>query len=109
MVGAWTRTIARDALIDILIAEGVPCAPVRTTEEIIDDPDVASRAMLIDSDFPTRGPVRVLGSPLKLSDAPFDAADVRRAPALGEHNAAVFAEVGIDAAALERLKSDGVV
>jgi len=109
LISAWTRTIARDALIDILIAEGVPCAPVRSTEEIIDDPEIAGRAMLIDSDFPTRGPVRVLGSPLKLSDAPCDARAVRRPPALGEHNAEVFATVGIDAAALARLKNDGVV
>jgi formyl-CoA transferase len=109
LVARWTRTRERDALIDLLIAEGVPCAPVRTVDELIADPELASRGMLMESAFPTRGAVKVLGSPLKLSDAPHGPASVRRPPALGEHNAEVLGSLGVDSAELERLKRDGVI
>ncbi|MFI5353809.1 MAG: CaiB/BaiF CoA transferase family protein [Candidatus Binatales bacterium] len=108
-VSAWTRTLSRAAIVELLIAAGIPCAPVRTIEEIIADQDVAARAMLIDSEFPTRGPIRVLGSPLKLSDAPQNPGALARPPAVGEHNAEVLATVGLDAAALEKLRADGVI
>ena len=108
-VSAWTRTLGREAIVELLIAAGIPCAPVRTIEELIADQDVAARAMLIDSEFPTRGPIKVLGSPLKLSDAPRDPGALARPPALGEHNAEVLATVGHDAAALDQLRRDGVI
>ena len=109
LVAGWTRTLTREAIIEMLIAEGVPSAPVRSIEELIADPDVASRAMLIGSEFPTRGPIKVLGSPLKLSEAPCDPDRIRRPPALGEHNAEVFGALGISSAELGKLKADGVV
>lgn len=109
LMAAWTGTLKREAIIEMLLAEGVPCAPVRTVEELIADPDVAERGMFVASEFPTRGPVKVLGSPLKLSEAPLDPGALRRPPALGEHNAEVYAALGIDALELEDLKRSGVV
>jgi CoA:oxalate CoA-transferase len=109
LVAGWTRTIGRETIIDMLIAEGVPCAPVRTVEEVIADPDIAARGMLIDSEFPTRGSVKILGSPLKLSGADGAPRAIRRPPALGEHNAEIFGALGIDSPELQRLKSEGVV
>jgi crotonobetainyl-CoA:carnitine CoA-transferase CaiB-like acyl-CoA transferase len=109
LVARWTRPLNRETIIETLIAQGVPCAPVRTVEEVLADQELARRAMLINSEFPTRGPVKVLGSPLKLSDAQFDPNSIRRPPALGEHNAEVLAAFGVDESELERLKRDGVV
>jgi crotonobetainyl-CoA:carnitine CoA-transferase CaiB-like acyl-CoA transferase len=109
VVAGWTRTLARDAIIEMLIAEGIPCAPVRTVEEVIADPEVQERGVLIQSEFPTRGPVRVMGLPMKFSEMPYDPKSIRRPPALGEHNAEVFGALGIDAAELERLKRDGAI
>ncbi len=109
MVSAWTRAQPRDAMVEGLIEAGIPCAPVRTIEEVIADPEIAQRRMLIDSDYPTRGPIRVAGTPIKMSDAPEDGRPMRRPPELGEHNAEVLASIGIDADELERLKRAGVV
>jgi CoA:oxalate CoA-transferase len=88
----------------------VPCAPVRTLEEVAADPEIRSRGTLIDADYPTRGPIRVAGSPIKLSDAPQpDSHSLLRPPTLGEHTAEVLGSIGIGADEIERLKNQGVI
>jgi formyl-CoA transferase len=108
-VAGWTRSRRRDELITALIAAGVPSAPIRTVEELVTDPEVARSGMLLDSEFPTRGGIKVAGSPIKLSEAPQTKRPRMRPPVLGEHTAEVLASVGIDAGELERLRGDGVV
>jgi formyl-CoA transferase len=108
IVADWTRDQSRDAMIARLIEAGIPCAPVRSLEEVVADPEIAQRRMLIDSDYPTRGPIRVTGTPIKLSEAP-DNAGGRRPPQLGEHTDEVLTEIGIAAAEIERLRRDGVI
>ena len=56
---------------------------------------------------PGVGEVVFHGNPLRFSDAEPRARAL--APDLGEHNAEVFAEIGVDAAELERLAAQGVV
>lgn len=105
----WTRAHRRDDLIAMLIAHGVPCAPVRTIAEVTEDPEVARRGMLVDSEFPTRGAVKIAGSPIKLSAAPQPTSPSLRPPVLGEHTAEVLATVGIGADELEQLRGKGVI
>ena len=109
LVGDWTRGQPRDAIVQVLIEAGIPCAPVRSVEEVIADPEVSERRTLIDSDYPTRGAIKVSGTPIKLSDAPDSSRPMRRPPALGEHNAEVLGSLGIGADELTSLKRDGVV
>jgi CoA:oxalate CoA-transferase len=108
-VADWTRPQARDGMVDLLMEKGIPCAPVRTVEEVVADPELAQRRTLIDSEYPTRGKIRVAGMPIKLSDAPEAGRSIRRPPELGEHTAEVLSEIGIDAEELESLKRDGVI
>jgi crotonobetainyl-CoA:carnitine CoA-transferase CaiB-like acyl-CoA transferase len=77
-------------LIERLSAAGVPCGRVRTIEEVLDDPQLASRAMLVGIAAGERT-VKVPGNPIKLSDVgPLPSA---APPALGEHTEAVRAAV----------------
>ena len=108
-VAGWTRSKRRDELIAALIAAGVPSAPVRTVEELTADPELARRGMLLDSEFPTRGSIKIAGSPIKLSESPELKRPRTPPPILGEHTAEVLASVGIDAVELERLRGEGVV
>jgi CoA:oxalate CoA-transferase len=109
IVGEWTGAQARDAMVEGLIEAGIPCAPVRTVEEVIADPETMQRGTLIESDYPTRGQIRVAGSPIKMSEVPQAERPKRRPPELGEHNAEVLASIGIEAAELESLKLEGVI
>ncbi len=109
LVSDWTRELKRDAIVQGLIEAGIPCAPVRNIEEVIADPELSERRTLIDSDYPTRGAIRVAGTPIKLSAAPESSRPTKRPPTLGEHNAEVLASIGINPNELEILKRDGVV
>ena len=95
LVGEWTRTRRRDDLVAIFIEHRVPCAPVRSVAEVTADPENVRRRMLIDSESAVRGRIKVMGSPLKFSEA-----DDHRPPApppmLGEHTAEVLATLGVD-------------
>lgn len=73
------------------------CAPVKTLEQALDDPQTAHNGMIFDLDPTAGGPVRLVGSPISMSDAPVT---VRNAPPkLGEHTADVLAELGLASAA----------
>jgi formyl-CoA transferase len=110
LMSAWTRTRPRDEMIALLMEAGVPCAPVRQLDEVVADPEMVKRGTLVQSDFPTRGPIRVAGSPIKLSDAPQpQAGQLRRPPQLGEHTREVLASIGIGPQELDQLRAAGVV
>ena len=65
------------------------CAPVVTLEDALDDPQTACNRMVVELEPTAGGPVRLVGSPIEMSAAPFA---VRRAPpGLGEHNDEVLA------------------
>ena len=70
-----------------LRAEDVPCGPVNRLDEALDDPQVRHRGMVVAFDHPM-GAVRVLGSPVRLSDTPVSYR--RRPPLLGEHTEEVL-------------------
>jgi crotonobetainyl-CoA:carnitine CoA-transferase CaiB-like acyl-CoA transferase len=78
------RTVGE--LVERLSAAGVPCGRVRTIEEVLADPQLAARRMLIDLAAGGRT-LRVPGNPVKLSGVPPVSASPP--PALGEHTEVV--------------------
>ena len=71
-----------DSLLERLHAAGVPCGRVRTIDQVLRDPQLAARQMLVD--IPAGGAsVKVPGNPIKLSGVP-RIADAPP-PALGQH------------------------
>ena len=86
--GTTAHWLERLGGVDIL------CAPVKTLEDALDDPQTACNRMIVDLDPTAGGPVRLVASPIDMSGAPFA---VRRAPpVLGEHNDEVLAQVRSD-------------
>lgn len=107
IVADWTRTRRRDEVVDELTRAGVPCAPVRELEEVVEDPHLRARGMLREVEVPGMGVLPLPHSPLR-----FEGVDVplRPAPGLGEHTAEVLTEwVGMDANGIERLREEGVI
>jgi formyl-CoA transferase/CoA:oxalate CoA-transferase len=94
--------------IERLTAAGVPCGAVRDLNELFCDPQIAARQMFVTLPHPTAGPLRVLGTPLKLSDTPgrLDAAP----PTLGQHTDAVLTtDLGLRHEEVQRLRGRGIV
>ena len=90
-----------------LVAAGVPCGPVRTVEEALDDAQLAARGMIERLAHPTAGEIAVLGVPIKLSATP---GGVREPPpTLGQHTDAVLREIGLSGEEIARLRQSQVV
>jgi crotonobetainyl-CoA:carnitine CoA-transferase CaiB-like acyl-CoA transferase len=82
--------------------------PVLGLEEALASPLFAARGMVVEVEQPgVAEPVRLLGTPVKLSRTPGGPAGA--GPALGEHTDAVLAEAGYDAEAIAALKAAGAV
>lgn len=106
-VEAWTRQRTKHEVMDILGKAGVPSGACQDTGEILVDPHLRARDMIVDVDFPTRGTYQTVGCPIKLSDSP---AEITRPPLLGEHTDDLLASIlGVGSAELKRLHETGVV
>ena len=73
----------------VLEEAGVPCAPINTVEDVLADPQVAARNMVIRAQDPVAGEVKMAGNPIKLSTYS-DPAERPPAPELDEHRAAIL-------------------
>jgi len=113
-VGAWTRDKSRDEVLGLLEHDGIPCAPVRSLAEAVDDPYNVEQGVLRPIEVEGRGTIRTIGSPIQLRDprAP-DRPEARPPlppPKLGEHNGEIFGGLlGLDEDALTALKNSGVI
>ena len=69
--------------VELLEGAGIPNAPVNTFADLVEDPQVAHRNMIVNIPHPTIAGLRGPASPLKLSHGPSSVR--RRPPATGEH------------------------
>ena len=69
----------------------VPCSPINTIDQIVNDPVIAYRRMIATVEQPGAGPVRIASSPFKMSVTPGEV--YSHAPLLGEHTAEVLRDV----------------
>jgi crotonobetainyl-CoA:carnitine CoA-transferase CaiB-like acyl-CoA transferase len=88
-------------------AAGVPVGPVNKIGDMLADPQVAHREMVVEVQHPRAGPTKALGFPVKFSETP--ASVTRAAPLLGEHTREILESLGYDGAAIEALVREGAV
>lgn len=107
-VEKWIAGKTTAEVVRTLESKRVPCSPVNTAAEVVNDPQVRAREMIVDLDYPGVGKVPVPGTPLKLSRSP---GNIRqRAPEVGEHNDEVYCKLlGLAPDELAALKRDGVI
>ncbi|MEE8434632.1 MAG: CoA transferase, partial [bacterium] len=87
--------------------QNIPCGPIMSTKELIEDESLRNRGMVVEVEHPTRGSFTTIGCPMVLSDSPVK---VFSSPLLGEHTEEILAEVmGYDKAQVEQLREEGVV
>jgi len=94
--------------IEIFEKQDIPYSRINNIKEICEDKVIRHRNMLVTVDQPDVGPVRISGSPIRLSETPGEV--VTPAPRLGEHSEEVLRTVlGYDRTRIEALKTEGVI
>ncbi len=106
-IEALIRTRDRDEWYDLLVKADVCVGKVYDVEEVVRDPQVTHRRMVVEAEHPTVGKVRQFGIAIKLSDTP---GTIRSAaPLPGEHTESVLKDLGLGAGDIAALRARGVI
>ncbi|MBS0241542.1 MAG: CoA transferase, partial [Proteobacteria bacterium] len=107
IISGWTRQHTKYEVTKLMGDAGVPCGACQDTGEVLADPHLKARDMIVEMEYPPRGSFKTVGCPLKLSDSPVD---YSRPPMLGEHTETLLGELcGVSADEAKKLKAKGVV
>ena len=107
LVGAFTAGLSKAELCPLLQARKVPHAPVRALSEVMQDPVLHERGMLIEVDHPAYGRVTLHNSPLRFADT--ERQPYACSPAYGQHNEEVLPSSASGRRKIEALHEEGAV
>ncbi len=106
-IEAWTMAHTKFEAMEILNQYDIPCGPILSMKEIIEDDSLYATGTLVEVEHPVRGAYVTVGNPIKLSD---NDVPVERSPLLGEHTEEILATVlGFDADRIAEVKHSGAV
>jgi crotonobetainyl-CoA:carnitine CoA-transferase CaiB-like acyl-CoA transferase len=83
VVEEWSQQKTVREIVDFMLSKKIPCAPIYTVKDVVENEHIASaRRMIREIDHPVAGPVKVIGSPVNMSETPVEVASP--APLLGQ-------------------------
>jgi formyl-CoA transferase len=106
LIEAWTSQRSKHEVMKVLAAAGVPCGACLDTGEVLGDPHLREREMIVEIEHPVRGRYVTVGNPIKLSASP---TTIGPSPLLGQHRHDILTELGYSEAEITALAKDGVV
>jgi formyl-CoA transferase len=106
LIEEWTSRHMKWEVMEMLNSRDIPCGPILSTKELIEDSTLAALGSVVSVDHPVRGPFKTVGCPVRLSDSPVS---VERPPLLGEHNDEVLTGLGFSAPEISSLKEAGAI
>ncbi|MGD0429747.1 MAG: CoA transferase [Acetobacteraceae bacterium] len=104
---AWCATRTTDEICTALLAEGVPVAPVKTIPQVVEDPHMWEREMMVKMADPVAGEIYAPGVTVKMSATPGQVGPV---PTPGQHTDEILSRLlEFDAAKLAALRQAKVI
>jgi len=98
----------RDEAVDFFVNAGIPVGPVYHVDEVVEDPHLLERGMLVEVEHPKAGKIKVPNFPVKLSETPGEIKTT--APLLGQDNREVFTGIlGYTEEKIKELEKKGVI
>jgi crotonobetainyl-CoA:carnitine CoA-transferase CaiB-like acyl-CoA transferase len=86
---------------------GVPCGRIRTLDQVLSDPHVRVREMVVEREHPTAGLIKLMGVPVKMSLTPGEVAVPP--PTLGQHTLEILKGLGYAEQEIIQLQSEKVI
>ena len=107
LVAPWFRERTKEEIFHACAEMRIPCSPVASPGELLNDRHYKSRGFWVEMDHPEAGRLTYPGAPFKMSATPWQTG---RAPLLGEHNVEIYGErLGYTREDLVRLREMGVI
>ncbi len=107
IIEGWTSKRTSAEVLETLEKARVPCGRVYDIPEIVKDPHIASRNMMIDIEYPDVGKFPTTGVVIKMSETP---GSTFKAPEIGEHNEEIYGGLlGLSKDELSTLSQQGVI
>jgi crotonobetainyl-CoA:carnitine CoA-transferase CaiB-like acyl-CoA transferase len=94
-------------LLQTLEKAGVPSGRILSIDQVVNDPQVLHRQMVLEVEHPKLGRTKILGIPIKLSATP--GCVFIPPPLLGEHTEKILREIGYNEDEVRNLKAKGVI
>lgn len=86
---------------------GVPCGPIHTYDEVMQNEHILARDMILDYEHPVSGPMKTLGFPGKMSKTP---AQFRSpAPTLGQHTESILKQFDFTDEEIREFKEQSII
>lgn len=104
----WTEQHTIEEIEEILLAEGIPAAPINSIDRVTRDPHIAkAREMFVECEHPVAGKLTITGTQIKFRDHKFKV--YRPAPLLSEHTRDVLTHLGYTDEDIRDMKESGVI
>ena len=107
LIRSWTEQHGKFEVMEKMGKAGVPCGAVFDSGNVLSDPHLKERGMIVTIEHPTRGKMTMPGCAIQLSKSPVE---VRPAPLLGQHNETIYQEfLGLTQGELVELKAEKII
>ena len=106
-IEAWTKKYTKFEVMRLLNDIDVPCGPILSMKDLIEDKSLQERGIVVDVKHPKRGVFKTVGCPIILSDSP---SEVVTSPLLGEHTEEILKQIlKYDDKEIVQLRADGAI
>jgi CoA:oxalate CoA-transferase len=103
----WVTGKEVRGVVDALVGVNVPVAPIYQLDEVVEDPQVKARGMIVELEHPRAGKVRQPNFPIRFSRTP---AAAGAAPTLGQHNEEILSDLlGYGVEEIKALRKKGII
>ena len=107
LICSWASQLTKFEAMDQLQCAGIPAGAVYDSGDVFNDPHLIERGMIQQVDHPTRGPIEILGNPIRVDRKH---SQLTPAPLLGQHTEEIlFEELSLAADEVAALRKAGVV
>jgi crotonobetainyl-CoA:carnitine CoA-transferase CaiB-like acyl-CoA transferase len=108
-VKPWVAARTVSEVLALLDGIDIPSAKVQRIDEVINDPQIQARGMILEQEHPKFGKLRLPNLPFRFSDCDTNAPMQKVAPDMGQHNVEVAQKLGYSNEQILAMQSDGVL
>lgn len=93
--------------VEKLRAEQIPCGPINSAADALNDAQTRARGMIVEIDHPMLGTAKSVGNPIHLSETPVTYR--KHPPLLGEHTDEILGRLGTSEGEISRFRREGII